>query len=332
MDVIALHRAGFTAAVAPLGTALGEYQLQELWRLGPEPVLCFDGDVAGQRAAARALRRALPLLRPGHSLRFARLPSGDDPDTLIRRGGRAAFEPILSAAIPMSQMLWESEVAVAPVDTPERRADLDRRLSEHAATIADPAVRDEYRRFVRDRLYEFGKRRRVAANSTIALSFAQGSNLNTADLGRPPTWFVSELEKLPRAPGRGEREALLAALLQTPTLVAEFSEEIAALDFPSRSSTTCGITSWKLRPRVGGAIRKPPVDPRLQAVWLKSWTNCTLGFPILTLSGPEPSRTPRWSGRKFTPRSLLFFGTSVTSLQLRSVRLRFRRRTTTGSG
>ncbi|HLJ63670.1 MAG TPA: DNA primase, partial [Stellaceae bacterium] len=82
LDVIALQRAGFTTAVAPLGTALGEAQLAELWRMAPEPVLCFDGDAAGERAAARALERALPLLKPGFSLRFASLPAGEDPDTL----------------------------------------------------------------------------------------------------------------------------------------------------------------------------------------------------------------------------------------------------------
>ena len=92
MDVIALHHAGFASAVAPLGTALTEYQLEELWRLGPEPILCFDGDAAGQRAAACALRRALPLLRPGRSLAvLAVLPSGEDPDSLIRRAGRGHF-------------------------------------------------------------------------------------------------------------------------------------------------------------------------------------------------------------------------------------------------
>ena len=91
MDVIALHRAGFGTAVAPLGTALTEMQLHELWRLSPEPVLCFDGDTAGQRAARRALDRALPLLQPGRSLRFATLPPGEDPDSLIAGGGSAAM-------------------------------------------------------------------------------------------------------------------------------------------------------------------------------------------------------------------------------------------------
>src|SRR5439155_3218254 len=106
MDVIALHRAGFPTAVASLGTALTEFQLRELWRLSPEPILCFDGDAAGQSAAIRVLRRALPLLLPGQSLRFASMPSGQDPDSLIRAGGRIAFEEVLTAAQPMSEVLW----------------------------------------------------------------------------------------------------------------------------------------------------------------------------------------------------------------------------------
>src|SRR5438270_675915 len=127
MDVIALHRADFPTAVAPLGTALTEFQLHELWRLGPDPILCFDGDAAGQSAAIRALRRALPLLRPGHSLRFATLPSGQDPDSLLRTGGRAAFEAVLGAARSLADTLWEFEVGAKPRDTPERLADVSSR-------------------------------------------------------------------------------------------------------------------------------------------------------------------------------------------------------------
>src|SRR6185437_754301 len=111
MDVIALHRAGFGGAVAPLGTALTETQLHELWRLAPEPVLCFDGDAAGRRAALRALARALPLLQPGRSLRFAELPPGEDPDSLVRGGGSSAFGEVLAAARPLSEVLWRAELA-----------------------------------------------------------------------------------------------------------------------------------------------------------------------------------------------------------------------------
>src|SRR5258707_393770 len=157
MDVIALHRAGFATAVAPLGTALTEAQLRELWRLSPEPVLCFDGDNAGQRAMIRALHRALPLLQPGRSLRFAGLPSGEDPDSLIRTGGKPAFGEILAVARPLSEMLWQSELAARPIDTPERRADLERRVMANAALIADRIVQGEDRRVLRGKVVALGR-------------------------------------------------------------------------------------------------------------------------------------------------------------------------------
>src|SRR3954454_6069140 len=157
MDVIALHRAGFGGAVAPLGTALTETQLHELWRLAPEPVLCFDGDTAGKRAALRALAGALPLLQPGRSLRFAVLPAGEDPDSLIRGGAPGAFSQILAAASPLSEMLWQTEMNAVAIDTPERRADLERRLMVQASLIADRTVQNEYRRFFRDRLFSLGR-------------------------------------------------------------------------------------------------------------------------------------------------------------------------------
>ncbi|MGH7030359.1 MAG: DNA primase, partial [Stellaceae bacterium] len=201
MDVIALHRAGFSSAVAPLGTALSEFQLQELWRLGPEPMLCFDGDLAGRRAAARALRRALPLLRPGHSLRFATLPAGEDPDSLIRTAGRAAFDQVLAAARPLSRMLWEFELGAGPADTPERRADLERRLIEDVGLIADRTVQAEYRRFVRQRLYETGRSARQVQRH----------------LTGPRRTFVSDgPAPPPRSPGRTQREILLRILLRNP--------------------------------------------------------------------------------------------------------------------
>src|SRR5271154_2602751 len=117
MDVIALHRAGFNTAVAPLGTALTEAHLTELWRLAPEPVLCFDGDAAGRRAALRARHRALRLLKPGNSLRFVTLPAGEDPDSLIRNSGPAAFEERLRAAKPLAERLWQSELDAKSIAT-----------------------------------------------------------------------------------------------------------------------------------------------------------------------------------------------------------------------
>src|SRR5262245_16867749 len=152
MDVIALHGAGFTGAVAPLGTALTEGQLGELWRLADEPFLCFDGDNAGRRAAARAAERALPLLKPGKSLRFVALPAGEDPDSLIRGRGADAFRRVLELARPLSEVVWEANTEGLPLDTPERRANVQRLIEQKVADIADPVVREHYRTDMRGRL------------------------------------------------------------------------------------------------------------------------------------------------------------------------------------
>jgi DNA primase len=229
MDVIALHRAGFGTAVAPLGTALTEAHLQELWRLSPEPVLCFDGDNAGQRAMLRALHRALPLLQPGRSLRFAGLPSGEDPDSLVRTGGKPAFAEILAAARPLSEMLWQSELAARPIDTPERRADLERRVMADAALIADRIVQSEYRRFLRDRLFALG---RPAGRSGAWSKGRAVSGPRNARAAIPGVPLVGEAPPPPRSPARLRREVLLRMLLQHPFLVAEATEEIAEIDFP----------------------------------------------------------------------------------------------------
>ena len=152
MDVIALHGAGYTGAVAPLGTALTEGQLAELWKLADEPYLCFDGDNAGRRAANRAAERALPLLRAGKSLRFLALPAGEDPDSLIRARGADAIRRSLDLAQPLSDVVWSMETEGKPNDTPERRASLQRAIEQRVAEIADPVVRDFYRTEMRSRL------------------------------------------------------------------------------------------------------------------------------------------------------------------------------------
>ena len=229
MDVIALHRAGFGTAVAPLGTALTEAHLHELWRLSPEPVLCFDGDNAGQRAMIRALHRALPLLQPGRSLRFAGLPSGEDPDSLIRTGGKPAFAEILAVARPLSEMLWQSELAARPIDTPERRADLERRVMADAALIADRIVQGEYRRFLRDKLFALG---RPAGSRGARLKGRGVSGPGNARAALPGVPLAGEAPPPPRSPARLRREILLRMLLQHPFLVGEATEEIAEIDFP----------------------------------------------------------------------------------------------------
>jgi len=160
MDVIALAAAGFADAVAPLGTALTEHQLTMLWRLVESPVLCFDGDAAGQRAAMRAITRALPMLKPAHSLRIVRLPTGMDPDDLIKQRGPAAMEELLTGARPLIDMLWEHERDAVQLTTPEDKAGLKARLMSHVETIGDPDIKALYKRELTERFSDFAFPRR----------------------------------------------------------------------------------------------------------------------------------------------------------------------------
>lgn len=144
MDVIALVSAGFRTAVAPLGTALTDQQIALLWRQSDEPILCFDGDKAGIAAAHRAVDRALPLLKPGKSLRFAFLPDGQDPDDVVRAGGASAFAALLEKPESLADVLWARETAARPLDTPERRAALRAGLRTLIRGIADKDVRSAY--------------------------------------------------------------------------------------------------------------------------------------------------------------------------------------------
>lgn len=168
MDVIALARAGFDYAVAPLGTALTEEQLELLWRAGPEPVLCFDGDKAGLRAAYRGVERALPKLRPGQSLRFALMPEGQDPDDLIASSGPATMRTILEKAIPLVDMVWRREIDVESLQTPEAIASFKTRLFSVVKSIEDKTVAEQYKTALLDRFdREFG-RKRARSNSTYS--------------------------------------------------------------------------------------------------------------------------------------------------------------------
>jgi DNA primase len=230
MDVIALHGAGFTGAVAPLGTALTEGQLGELWKLADEPFLCFDGDNAGRRAMSRAAERALPLLRPGKSLRFLTLPAGEDPDSLIRTKGPDAVRRVLDLARPLSDVVWELETEGKPADTPERRASLQQSVEQRVAEIADPVVRDYYRTEMRNRL---NRMRRPEAPAWQPGKF------------RKPFRRPGDPEPAPFAAGSAARRSghdldasrqewgLLGALIERPALLHILAEDLAALPITS---------------------------------------------------------------------------------------------------
>jgi DNA primase len=183
MDVIALDRAGIAEVVAPNGTAVTEAQLEKMWRLDPAPILCFDGDSAGQRAATRAAERALPKVGPDRTLAFAILPLGKDPDDLIREGGREAFEAVLADRKPLVRHIYATAKAASDTSTPEGRAGLRGKLLALAENIEDGLARSEYKRSFNDRFFEdFGWKRQE--RQTIGTSVAATSARKNPDLYR----------------------------------------------------------------------------------------------------------------------------------------------------
>ena len=173
VDVIAMVTTGFAAVVAPLGTALTENQLALLWKMADEPILCFDGDRAGQKAAYRAADLALPHLKPGKSLRFALLPEGQDPDDLARTGGRGAIEEVISAARGLADMIWSREIEGGSFATPERRAALEARIGELTNGVRDEVVRRYYRQDLAERL------QRTFAPETARGGYGRGNFLKS---------------------------------------------------------------------------------------------------------------------------------------------------------
>jgi DNA primase len=238
MDVIALHQAGLSGAVAPLGTALTEDQLTAMWALSPAPVLCFDGDAAGGRAAERAALLALPHLTPARSLKLASLPAGEDPDTMVRRRGPAAFEAILQVARPLSDALYDLLRAGAG-DSPEQRAGFRARLEAAAASIADKGLAGEYRRAWIDRF--FAERRRPMRNGTPG----KRGDFAPPRFGAPPSRGLTAPRPVPGSEA-GERGRILAAiLLRHPDLLHDVEEAWCALDLPPwQGDLRAAILQW----------------------------------------------------------------------------------------
>lgn len=279
VDVIAMVTSGFGGAVAPLGTALTENQLALLWKMADEPILCFDGDRAGQKAAYRAADLALPNLLPGKSLRFALLPEGQDPDDLARSGGRGAIEEVIGAARPLADMIWSREIEGGSFATPERRAALEARINELSNGIRDEVVRRYYRQDLAERLQRtfapdggrggygrgsFGgaggreSPRRFAPrggfNQGQAGRFAprggrgQGSGTSS---GIAPGPYQAASPQLANSPiMRGQRSAMsrrealiLQSLINHPWLLDDHLEEVAALELahPEANKLRAGI-------------------------------------------------------------------------------------------
>jgi DNA primase len=254
VDVIAMVTAGFPATVAPLGTALTEDQLGLLWKMADEPILCFDGDAAGQRAAFRAVDLALPRLKPGKSLTFASLPDGQDPDDLARSGGKGAIADVLAGARPLAEMLWMRETATGRFDTPERRAGLEARIKAATAAIGDEAVRKYYRQDLETRLHTLfapparsaksGGAGRFATSGAGSFrdrardrfagnrgrgGFADGEPASLAPLS--PRLAASSIVRGSRSALPAREALILLALVNHPWLLDTHAEEVAELEF-----------------------------------------------------------------------------------------------------
>ena len=232
MDVVALAAAGIGEAVAPLGTALTEDQIERLWRLTECPVLCFDGDAAGQRAAARAIVRALPLLRPGHSLRIAVLPDKLDPDDLIKQRGVAAMEEVLAAARPMVEVLWDIERAAGPVTTPEDKAGLKARLMAHVETIADGDIKGLYRRDLLDRFGALAYPQRERPAFQPAQRGSSPGRKGPWQPAPPPLSAAVTARMQAVGEGRPLLAAVLTGLIAQPQQIARHAETLARLEVP----------------------------------------------------------------------------------------------------
>ena len=221
MDVIALHQAGFSAAVAPLGTALTAEQLGELWRLSPEPVLCFDGDAAGRRAAERAALGALELLGPDRTLKLAALPDGEDPDTLVRKGGPKKFQDVLTSAQPLADALY-GLLRRGDETTPELRAAFRARLEAAAQRIPDKSLAGEYRSALISRFFaDRATRRRV--NSPVAGRSANGFS---------PLRPIARTRFTPAAASAERERILTAILLHHPDLLHDVDHAFSELALP----------------------------------------------------------------------------------------------------
>ena len=224
MDVIALSEAGFTGAVAPLGTAVTEDQLQLMWRIAPEPIIALDGDTAGLRAAMRLIDLVLPLISPERSLRFALMPEGVDPDDLLRAEGAGAMQGLLDGARPLVSLLWQRETEGKVLDSPERRAALDQSLRAALKKIADPGLRSHYGaeiKRLREALFQPQGRR-----SDGAVGRARAWSGKRAPSGPTASARQSMLVKTPAAEDLLREAVILMVLVRHPELVERFEAEL----------------------------------------------------------------------------------------------------------
>ncbi|NIZ10016.1 DNA primase [Pseudooceanicola sp. HF7] len=228
MDVIALAEAGFGGAVAPLGTAVTETQLEMLWRVSPEPVFAMDGDTAGLRAAQKVLDLAMPKLRVGQTVRFILLPEGQDPDDLLKTKGPSAMQALIDEALPLVELLWRRETEGKTFDSPDRRAALDAALRAATRQIEDEGLRYHYDQALREKTRALFRPARPGGKTPF----------QPRGKGRwqpPAVPQVTTKNSLLASEDDNQLEALreaviLAALIVTPSVAAEFEPDLEKME------------------------------------------------------------------------------------------------------
>ena len=225
MDVIALDSGNFNGAIAPLGTAITEKQLQLMWRISPEPIIALDGDKAGLRAAYRLIDLSLPLLRTGKALRFSIMPEGKDPDDLIRNEGASVFKNLIDEAVPMVDLIWKRETEGKSFDSPERRAGLDKSLSDVIALIKDKNLKNHYR----DALFQ-ARRQFFGRQNAGTTEFKNNSRLMPQS-DTKSSFLVAADEKTVSAQIR--ESTVIAVLMNFPELIEIFYDELIMIDLAS---------------------------------------------------------------------------------------------------
>ena len=222
MDVIALRSGNFYGAVAPLGTAITEQQLQSMWRISPEPIIALDGDKAGLRAAYRLIDLSLPLLKTGQALRFSLMPEGKDPDDLIRNEGPSFFKNLIEEAIPMVDLIWKRETDGKSFDSPERRALLDKSLNDVIALIKENNLRNYYK----DALFQ--ARRQFFGIQVIGKTGFKNTSTVMPQIDTKASFLVSANEKTASAKIR--ESTIVAVLIKFPELIEIFYDELIMID------------------------------------------------------------------------------------------------------
>lgn len=289
MDVIALSTRGFKAAVAPLGTALTSEQIRVAWQLHDEPVLCMDGDEAGRAAAIRAMENVLPMLGPGRSLRFAFLPAGEDPDSLVRDRGADVFREVVADALPLVDLAWQTEFARESLDTPERKVHFQERLNRLVQEIEDKAVRDAYHE-------EFARRYQETCQGTLEIRgpadvparrrAGPPASFRERFAARGPDRLVSERHQdgQPNQGAARRERSIVQAVINVPGLLDRVEEKFA--EVPFRAVPDLDAVRTELLNR---HAHSDPVDPSSVRPWLES-----RGLAGLVDAGAPSSR---WDSR-----------------------------------